>query len=218
MTKPTLDYLFAMAELLPRRLEMLCHVPLHNLRFQTWPASVDKHHPYEGGLIEHTAEILTVLDVVTVQSKHTEPLNPNVLITAAIWHDYGKIFDYERNPLYIETDKEHRDRHGGVPYAPERPATKWPWGKTPHYSQIRHVSRSYLEFNTALDRLLRHGEIEFEPAERAEIEAINHCILAHHGRLDWGSPVEPQTPEAWALHLADMMSVRAIAKVKSPKS
>jgi len=28
----------------------------------------------------------------------------------------------------------------------------------------------------------------------------------HHGRLEWQSPVEPQTPEARILHSADMLS------------
>jgi 3'-5' exoribonuclease len=31
-----------------------------------------------------------------------------------------------------------------------------------------------------------------------------HMILSHHGRKEWGSPKEPQTPEALLLHLADM--------------
>lgn len=42
-----------------------------------------------------------------------------------------------------------------------------------------------------------------------DIEAtrfINHMILSHHGRLEWGSPVEPKTPEAYALHASDMLS------------
>jgi 3'-5' exoribonuclease len=37
---------------------------------------------------------------------------------------------------------------------------------------------------------------------------IEHAILAHHGRQEWGSPVEPVTAEAYILHYADMLSVR----------
>ena len=33
---------------------------------------------------------------------------------------------------------------------------------------------------------------------------INHCILAHHGQLDYGSPVKPQSVEAQIIHVADM--------------
>jgi len=37
---------------------------------------------------------------------------------------------------------------------------------------------------------------------------VAHCILSHHGRREWGSPTEPQTLEAHALHSADMMSMQ----------
>ena len=32
---------------------------------------------------------------------------------------------------------------------------------------------------------------------------LRHCILAHHGELEYGSPKKPALPEALALHLAD---------------
>lgn len=32
---------------------------------------------------------------------------------------------------------------------------------------------------------------------------LRHIVLSHHGRMDWGSPVEPMTPEALAVHHAD---------------
>lgn len=34
---------------------------------------------------------------------------------------------------------------------------------------------------------------------------FNHVLLAHHGQMIWGSPVEPKTIEAWIVHLLDMM-------------
>jgi 23S rRNA maturation-related 3'-5' exoribonuclease YhaM len=41
-----------------------------------------------------------------------------------------------------------------------------------------------------------------------ERDAVIHCMLSHHGRREWGSPVEPVTPEAYILHVADMLSSR----------
>lgn len=38
--------------------------------------------------------------------------------------------------------------------------------------------------------------------EKLELELI-HCILSHHGELEYGSPKKPATVEALALHLAD---------------
>lgn len=39
-------------------------------------------------------------------------------------------------------------------------------------------------------------------------QRIQHCLLSHHGRLEWRSPVEPQTKEAHILHSADMISAQ----------
>ena len=41
--------------------------------------------------------------------------------------------------------------------------------------------------------------------------AIKHCILAHHGEYEYGSPIRPKTLEAYILHCADNMD----AKVKA---
>jgi 3'-5' exoribonuclease len=38
--------------------------------------------------------------------------------------------------------------------------------------------------------------------------SVGHCILAHHGRQEWGSPIEPQTVEAMIIHYADMLSAQ----------
>ncbi|MHA1311052.1 MAG: 3'-5' exoribonuclease YhaM family protein [Candidatus Helarchaeota archaeon] len=35
-----------------------------------------------------------------------------------------------------------------------------------------------------------------------------HLILSHHGQIEWGSPIEPMTPEAMALHLSDLADSR----------
>jgi 3'-5' exoribonuclease len=37
---------------------------------------------------------------------------------------------------------------------------------------------------------------------------IRHMILSHHGALEFGSPVLPQFPEAFALHLADNLDAK----------
>ena len=53
------------------------------------------------------------------------------------------------------------------------------------------------------------AKIEGFPAELESI--IKHCILAHHGEFEYGSPELPKTIEAFILHCADNMD----AKVKA---
>ncbi len=37
---------------------------------------------------------------------------------------------------------------------------------------------------------------------------LAHMVLSHHGRREWGSPVEPKTPEAVLLHFLDQVDSR----------
>lgn len=47
----------------------------------------------------------------------------------------------------------------------------------------------------------RISRIEGFPEELAS--KLRHILLSHHGRKDWGSPVEPMLPEALAVHESD---------------
>ena len=55
----------------------------------------------------------------------------------------------------------------------------------------------------ALEHLAKYkGELD------GKYEAIQHVVASHHGKKEWGSPVEPQTPEAKLVHRLDMMDSR----------
>lgn len=41
-----------------------------------------------------------------------------------------------------------------------------------------------------------------------DIVLLKHCILAHHGILEHGSPTTPKIPEAYALHNIDLLDAR----------
>jgi 3'-5' exoribonuclease len=75
--------------------------------------------------------------------------------------------------------------------------------KLDYRQQIGHVVGGFFQFT--MDAVDSEGEIT--PEQGA---GIQHCLLAHHGRLEWRSPVEPQTPEAWILHAADMLRARSV--------
>lgn len=57
-------------------------------------------------------------------------------------------------------------------------------------------------------------------SETEEVKLLKHCILAHHGKKEWGSPVEPEIREALLLSAidkldADMYSMsRTIEKIE----
>ncbi|MDA3961438.1 MAG: HD domain-containing protein [Planctomycetota bacterium] len=46
-------------------------------------------------------------------------------------------------------------------------------------------------------------------------EKLQHCILAHHGQLEWGAAREPMLPEAFVLHYIDNIDARLEAGFRS---
>lgn len=38
------------------------------------------------------------------------------------------------------------------------------------------------------------------------VSAVSHIIASHHGKKEWGSPVEPVMREAYIIHMADMIN------------
>jgi len=67
---------------------------------------------------------------------------------------------------------------------------------------IGHVTLGALMF----DRRLASANDPFTPMQRAE---LLHCVLSHHGALEFGSPVQPMTTEAEIVHWADEASAKA---------
>jgi 3'-5' exoribonuclease len=67
---------------------------------------------------------------------------------------------------------------------------------------LGHVAIGVLMF----DR--RFAEAPQPPCSGQERAVLMHLILSHHGRLEWGAPVQPMTLEAEVLHWADNASAK----------
>lgn len=66
---------------------------LSSADFQSSPAASKHHHVFEGGLLAHTAQVLSVIENLLLIPELSN-LNKDILYTAAIWHDFGKIHCY----------------------------------------------------------------------------------------------------------------------------
>jgi len=53
------------------------------------------------------------------------------------------------------------------------------------------------------DRQVRRRIAELPEFPPATADLLMHMILSHHGKREFGAPIEPMTPEACALHYAD---------------
>jgi 3'-5' exoribonuclease len=169
------------------KLYALCNKVLDDKRFQDAPAARMMHQAYHGGLVVHTAEVMDC--ALRMAHCHHLKVDLDVLITSCIFHDYGKIWDYKPKMISIGTDV----KTGAVEFS----ECSNEYDYTQHQQLIRHLPRSYAEF------LNMAGDVPDDIKEQ-----VCHCILAHHGRQEWGSPTEPKTVEAYILHAADNISAK----------
>ena len=133
--------------------------------FKKSSAAKTVHHGFVGGLLQHTLSVVKLCDYYCTAY---ERLNKDLLITAAICHDIGKIKEISPVPQNDYTDAGQFLGHIVI-------------GTEMVGEKIRHIQG----FPAILE-----GEIK-------------HCILAHHGEYEFGSPKKPAIMEAVALNFAD---------------
>jgi 3'-5' exoribonuclease len=175
-----IDRMYRIIDRLDKPYKTLCRIPLYidtelAIKFRSAPGASSHHHVYIGGLAVHTSEVVGFCHQMAAHG-----INRNVLITAAVWHDVGKVDEYE---LVSGTDK---------------------YQTTARRAQVGHLVDSVLMFIDKSRGIVESGQLEIERRND-----IVYCMLAHHGRREWGSPVEPGTIEAFILHSADMLSMQA---------
>ncbi|MCB5250691.1 MAG: HD domain-containing protein, partial [Candidatus Cloacimonetes bacterium] len=69
-------------------------------KFAMCPAAKTWHHNYVGGLLEHTLSVTKICEFCTTQYD----LNRDILITGALLHDFGKVYEYQIMPSIDFTD------------------------------------------------------------------------------------------------------------------
>lgn len=139
-------------------------------RFKFHSAAKSVHHGFVGGLLEHTLSVTRNCDFF---AKNYPIINRDLLLTAAMFHDVGKLSELSTFPENDYTDAGQLLGHIVIGY-------EWVG------AEIKKIEG----FPVVLANELRH------------------CILAHHGELEFGSPKKPALVEAWALSFADNMDAK----------
>lgn len=134
-------------------------------KFKMHSAAKSVHHGFIGGLLEHTLSVTKLCDFYTKQYPF---LNRDLLVTAAICHDIGKVYELSDFPSNDYTDAGQL---------------------------LGHIVMG----SEMLSKII--ATIPNFPQKQAN--ELKHCILAHHGELEYGSPKKPALVEALALNFAD---------------
>ena len=139
-------------------------------KFKFHSAAKSVHHGFVGGLLEHTLSVTRNCDFF---AKNYPILNRDLLLTAAMFHDIGKLAELSTFPENDYTDAGQLLGHIVI-------GCEWVSGEI--------------------------KKIEGFPVVLAN--ELKHCILAHHGELEFGSPKKPALVEALCLSFADNLDAK----------
>lgn len=139
--------------------------PVFIAEFKKHSAAKRVHHGFIGGLLEHTLGVAKVCNFFAANYPY---LNRDLLLTAAVFHDIGKVYEISPFPENNYTDDGQLLGHIVI-----------------GCEIVSDAARQISGFPTVLLRELKH------------------CILAHHGEFEYGSPKKPALAEAFALYYAD---------------
>jgi 3'-5' exoribonuclease len=134
------------------------------------PAARLYHHPYLGGLLEHTWFV----------ARHAQAslaiypeLNPSLVLAGAILHDLGKVKEI------------------AGPTAPEL---------TVPGQLLGHIVLGW--------EMVREEARAMDFPDANLLIQLEHIILAHHGAVEFGSPILPKTREALLVYFLDDLDAK----------
>ncbi len=173
------------ASLADPRLKLLAErfLQQHGERFRRTAAARSFHHARRGGLCAHTAQMMRSANAICQAYPH---LNRDLLLTGTLFHDCGKL--WETCPP---------ERGFDVPFFTSG-------------ELLGHITIGIEIINkiwSSLAQEMENWKTLSPDSERVRLHLL-HLIASHHGELQFGSPVEPKTPEATALHYIDNLDAK----------
>lgn len=144
--------------------------PRFHEMFLKHSAAKTMHHNFVGGLLEHTVSVTRLCSYL---AEYYPILDRDLLLTAAMFHDVGKLAELSAFPENDYTDAGQL---------------------------LGHI---YIGAEWLSSRMDKIGGFSV----RRKNELL-HCILSHHGELEYGSPKKPELAEALALSMADNLDAK----------
>jgi 3'-5' exoribonuclease len=171
------------------RLHALCERFLTQMgdRFRRTAAARRNHHARRGGLVEHVAQMMRGANVI---SGIYQELNRDLMLAGVLFHDCGKLWEnsYPEDG-FGQIHSIHGEMLGHIPLG------------------IELVNRLWRDL---LDGPQPEGADwgALKPTTEETRLHLLHLIGSHHGQYEFGSPVLPRTPEAYALHYIDNLDAK----------
>jgi 3'-5' exoribonuclease len=154
-------------------------------RFRRAAGARSVHHARRGGLVQHVSQMLRTAAALVAVYPH---LNRDLLLAGVLFHDAGKLWE---NTFPKEGLQMPYDLLGEL---------------------VGHITIGAEIVNRLWAKLRQEPLYESWKNLKPESELVRwhllHLVAAHHGEKQFGSPVEPKTPEAIALHFIDNLDAK----------
>ena len=149
------------------------------------PAAKRLHHAWIGGLLEH---VLSLVRVCLANAPFYPEVDPDLLVTGAILHDIGKVRELSWKSSFDYTLEGQLIGHISIAQG------------------LLHVKIAELDASARAAAAGTDAEPAIFPQKLRLL--LEHMILAHHGKLEFGSPKLPMTPEAMLLSALDDLEAK----------
>jgi len=157
------------------------HSLLQDDKFMYGPSSINHHHTFINGNFIHTVEVIDLCLSNSRVVDRNRYIKGTTPLDIEVLVLSALLHDYGKICTYEQSSFDI-------------------WVKVKFYTKSLHIYKSIDKATELLEKKL----------DRYRMESLIHCIGAHHGRIDYGALWEPNSPEAWILHLSDMASVFSI--------
>ena len=149
------------------------------------PAAKRLHHAWLGGLLEH---VLFLVRICRATAPFYPEVDADLLVAGAILHDIGKVRELAWNGTFQYTLEGQLIGHISIAQ--------------------RLLSERIGTLNAeARSRAAEMGTAPIFFPEPLRL-LLEHMLLAHHGKLEFGSPKLPMTPEALLLSTLDDLEAK----------
>jgi 3'-5' exoribonuclease len=166
------------------------------------PAAKRLHHAWIGGLLEH---VLHLVRLCLATAPFYPEVDPDLLLTGAILHDIGKVRELSWANTFDYTLEGQLIGHISIA---QRLLQEKITQLDAETIAVHEAFGSSSGLQPAENQPPTEGALAPEPFPPQLRLLVEHMILSHHGKLEFGSPKLPMTPEAMLLSALDDLEAK----------
>lgn len=149
--------------------------------YMQYPAAAKNHHAFKNGLAYHVVSMLQVAEsIANIENEAYATIDKDLLYAGVILHDVAKVMEYSG----------YENTQVTIPGM-----------------LLGHIPLGAIIIHNAAKKL-KSQLPNWSENDHLKVMKLQHLVLSHHGKQEWGSPVVPHLLESELLHHIDMIDSR----------